>query len=945
MVDIRLEIDEGIDRQDLTRLRKRFLAVNHDRLQRAHLVMSSRQQLVLRLLPLLLHVNHPLLPGYVSSTTPAGLSNFVPEPDLVQEAQSFARSFTYKAPRGYRVEQPLHALFLMGSLGSVAYAEDSDMDFWLCHGADLTPAQLAELRKKCDLLQEWAATLGAQIYLFLIEPEQFASGQDNDRQLSLDDCGTTQHYLLLDEFYRTALWLAGRIPIWWLVPVYEEHRYAQYCATLLAKRFVRSEEVLDLGCLAHIPPGEFVGAGMWQLYKGIESPYKSLLKLLLIEVYASEYPQVQCLSLSYKQAIYANQLNVDELDAYVMLYRRLEAYLLERKELERLELVRRCFYHKVGKRLTQSRLNRSKSWQRLVLERLTNAWGWGEALLAHLDRRNQWKVGQAQQERRLLVNELVYSYRFLSQLARSMQTEQAVNARDLAVLGRRLYAAFERKAGKVEYLNPGIAPDLSEETLTLVECLPGDGSEPTYWGLFRGSLAGLEWQNHSPLKRGKALLPVLAWAYLNGVIDESTRLTLLLNGSDLTEYELRGILTSLRRVLPLPFAAVTEEKLLSSSYPSAVLLLVNVGVDPLRQHSQANVHMASEQVDALGFSGLRENLVLSIDQVVLNSWNELIVSRYSGDNALLQCLSELLNASAGKSTAAQIHVGCFCQNRAASIVKRVEQVVAQVFASIEQGKDSRYLLQIEQQLHVLEWRDGRAGFISFTHVAELSGYLAQEQARYIRWRVDEYALLGHVLKFILPVGREDAIQVFYRVNAGQAQLYVLDERNGLWQQSQPFIDEQALLLPLQRFLNSLLYRHTVTESFTEQTLNSTQLSVNYHRIYPDGTDSPERIERCRLVSAEREHTFYAVQVIYEEDGSLTLYCNHQEFSQLQYGDQLYHYVARYILGMRRTAERYPCYITDIDLAKIVGHSDVQTMHFLQRKTILERRLNAALQQL
>ena len=54
MVDIRLEIDEGIDRQDLTRLRKRFLAVNHDRLQRAHLVMSSRQQLVLRLLPLLL---------------------------------------------------------------------------------------------------------------------------------------------------------------------------------------------------------------------------------------------------------------------------------------------------------------------------------------------------------------------------------------------------------------------------------------------------------------------------------------------------------------------------------------------------------------------------------------------------------------------------------------------------------------------------------------------------------------------------------------------------------------------------------------------------------------------------------------------------------------------------------------------------------------------------
>ena len=944
MVDIRLDIDDGIDRQDLTRLRKRFLSINHDRLQRANLILSSRQQLVLRLLPLLLHVNHPLLPGYVSSATPFGLSGYEPSTDLVQEAQAFARSFTYKAARGYRVEQPLYALFLMGSLGSVAYAEDSDMDFWLCHSADLTPTQLHELRKKCDLLQAWAATLGAKIYLFLIEPEQFASGQDNDRQLTLDDCGTTQHYLLLDEFYRTALWLAGRIPIWWLVPVYEEQRYAEYCAILLAKRFIRSEEVLDLGCLAHIPASEFVGAGMWQLYKGIDSPYKSLLKLLLIEVYASEHPQVHCLSLSYKQAIYANQLNVDELDAYVLLYRRLEAYLLERNELERLELVRRCFYLKVGKRLTQSRLQREKSWQRIILERLTEAWGWNETLLGHLDRRNQWKIVQAQQERRLLVNELMYSYRFLRQLAQNVRAEQAVNPRDLAVLGRRLYAAFERKAGKVEYLNPGIAPDLSEDTLTLVQCSSSE-SEHAYWGLFSGSLAGHEWQDHTPLKRAKELLGVLAWAHLNGVIDEATRLSIVIKDSALTEHELHGILRTLRRALPLPFAPITEATLLASSYPTIVVLLVNVGLDPLPQHSQANVHMASDQVDALGFSGLRENLVLSIDQVVLNSWNELIVSRFSGDNALLQCLSDLLNDCSAYSDNVQIHVGCFCQNRAASIVKRVEQVTTQAFANSQQDRDSRYLLQIEQQLHVLEWRAGRAGYMSFADTSELLEYLSHEQAQYVRWRVDEYALQGHVLKFILPVGRVDAVQVFYRVHGAQAQIYVLDERNGFWQHTQDFIDQQTLLMPLQRFLSSLLYRQTTIESIDQQQACTAPLSVNYHRIYPDGQDTPQRIERCKLVESEREHTFYAVQVIYEEDGRLTLYCNHQEFSELEYGARLYHYVARYILGMRRTAQRYPCYITDIDLSKVQANNSVQTMHFLQRKTVLEKRLNEALQAL
>ncbi|MFE1817368.1 class I adenylate cyclase, partial [Metapseudomonas otitidis] len=75
-------------------------------------------------------------------------------------------------------------------------------------------------------------------------------------------------------------------PLWWLVPVYEEHNYRAYTQTLLSKRFIRAEDDLDLGHLAHIPPGEFVGAGLWQLFKGIDSPYKSLLKLLLTEVYA-----------------------------------------------------------------------------------------------------------------------------------------------------------------------------------------------------------------------------------------------------------------------------------------------------------------------------------------------------------------------------------------------------------------------------------------------------------------------------------------------------------------------------------------------------------------------------------------------------------------------------------------------------------------------------------
>src|SRR5690606_7443887 len=134
---------------------------------------------------------------------------------------------------------------------------------------------------------------------------------------------------------------------------------------------------------------------------------------------------------------------LDELDPYIVVYRRLEEYLLERGEQERLELIRRCLYLKIGKKLSVPPRGRSKSWQRLLFERLTASWQWHERQLALLDSRSQWKVRQVVGERRALVNELTFSYRFLSQFARLSEAGSSLSSRDLGVLGRRLYAAFE----------------------------------------------------------------------------------------------------------------------------------------------------------------------------------------------------------------------------------------------------------------------------------------------------------------------------------------------------------------------------------------------------------------------------------------------------------------------------------------------------------------------
>jgi adenylate cyclase class 1 len=942
--EIRPDLDEGIDRKVLGQLRSRFLKLNEGRMARAMEGLSTRQQGVLNLLPLFFHVNHPLLPGYVSGSTPAGLSNFEPDPNVLAEAQRLTRSFSYKPRHGSNPPRPIHGLFLMGSLGTLAQAEQSDMDVWVCHGSDLSESELAELRKKCQLLEAWAASQGAEAHFFLIDPIRFVRGE-RDTQLSSEDCGTTQHYLLLDEFYRTAIWLAGRTPIWWLVPVYEEASYDRYTHTLISKRFIRADETLDLGHLAFIPPGEFIGAGLWQLFKGIESPYKSVLKLLLTEVYASEHPRVQCLSLRFKQAVFANQLDLDELDPYVVVYRRIEEYLIARNEPERLELVRRALYLKVNRKLTGSG-GRTQSWQRSLLERLAHEWQWDQRQLALLDSRSQWKVRQVSSERRALVNELNYSYRFLTQFARNEQTVSLINKRDLSVLGRRLYAAFERKADKVEFINPGIAPDMAEDTLTLVHAPDKKQPEQSQWGLYNGSLTALEWEHFAPIKRSRQLLELLTWCHRNGVIDSSTRLALHPGSSDLSEFELFNLLGSLQQSIPLPLPTVAEEPLLRASVPGEVLILVNVGVDPLKHHRDLNILMTTERTDSLSYAGVRENLVLTLDQVTLNSWNEVLVNRFDGPHALLDCLRDYLNNLPDGPRQPRLRVRCFCHNRAQFIAQRVEDILDTAQNLLLSKLNHRYLIQVQQHYHVLELVPGQVRHVALATLPALFDYLSQELPCYSPLHLDPMALEDQDLALLLPMGQPDCIQVFYRVNADQADLYVLDEFNALWQQRLPWHDEQSLLVPLQRFLQSIQYRRDAV-----QPMDATQplsLDTLYYQLLPSGPGRARRFEARPVPQTPVNKPFYDVQAIVGKAApgkvQVTLYCNQREFSELEHGDQLFSVVAREIIEQRRETERYRCYITDLDLSGLLGDGQGSSNLYLRYKADLERALNEALEQ-
>ena len=254
---------------------------------------------------------------------------------------------------------------------------------------------------------------------------------------------------------------------------------------------------------------------------------------------------------------------------------------------------------------------------------------------------------------------------------------------------------------------------------------------------------------------------------------------------------------------------------------------------------------------------------------------------------------------------------------------------------------------MQQHYHVMELAPGQANHVSLPNQQALVEYLSEELASYSPLHLDPMALEDHDLAALLPMGLPECVQVFYRINEGFAELYVLDEFNALWQQRLPFHDEQSLLAPLQRFLQSIIYRRDALSPLDPQQ-PSGALQALYYQLLPSAGGRARRVEPRPAPQTPANKPFYDVQAIIGKGSpgqvGITLYCNQREFSELEFGDQLFAVVAQEIVGQRRETERYRCYITDLDLSGLLGDVQSPSNLYLRYKAELEQALNQALNQ-
>ncbi|MET0357184.1 MAG: class I adenylate cyclase [Cellvibrio sp.] len=950
-------IYEGIDRKQLSKIKQHFIQLNQARYQRTLAALSERQQQFLALLPLLFHVNHPMLPGYISHVTPSGVQGFTPSKEDIRIAKTIARSFTYQRDLVDKTNV-IEALFIMGSLGTIAHADNSDVDVWVCHTENLSKAGLLELQEKCSALSRWATNvIHIETHFFLMEAKKFRQGQQT--LLTSESSGTAQHFLLLDEFYRTAVWLAGRLPLWWFVPVIQEKNYAGYTKNLLDKRFLRANDYIDFGGIPEIPTNEFVGAGIWQLYKGIDSPYKSVLKLLLLEAYANENFN-EPLSLGLKRKIYwaldnGQLMDANELDAYVLVYQRLEEYLVAQNQPARLELVRRCFYFKSGKFLSRTSRNAAKAWQRVLLESMIKEWNWDNRELTILDNRAYWKSPHVLVERNLLANELSQSYRLLVDMNKSSAAEAAISGNELLILGRKLHAAFERKAGKIDWINPNISQDLSEPALCFVQTQEAGSG---VWQAYRGSLQDFSLRNQAsePIKRSRNFMELLLWCYCNGIFATGTKLDMVTKDFSLHPSQQHQLVHVLQQWNPLPVKKNDHESFIHNAQPTEILLLFNVGVEPQADLHKKGMQMLSSQRDAFGYSGMKENLVISADIIQRNTWGE-VVCRHFDTDALVNCLLHYLRTvPPGKNVSLPaLSVRCFSLGQGSTIEQRVLELWRAIIACFYSGtrtRNSRFIFEIAEEYLLLQFVQQHAQILRFQTYEKLMEKLALPQMEFSPLVVDAYALRDKPLRLFCEIVKSPAIYLFYYIEQQQAKITVVDHKGAFFSKTAELFNVQTLLRPLCRFIRSAVERQALDYEH-ENTVKVADLqSIKIFELMGDLKQKTAYLDARSIGQDLSQLQFINVCAVAEpnenDELSFTLYCDGKEFSALEYGSNLFSVVAAYIMSCRKNRETYPCYITDLDLSLcrdlIAPQTGIQLIHYLYIKNEIEQKLNTALTQ-
>lgn len=502
--------------------KKSFTLYNDSRIASLKTSLASEELVNLfYYIPFLFTVNSINFPGYVEEMEePPGISGYSIPAGLMNKIRMADPDFI-PAKTGSS-GAAIRLVALIGSAGTVAFTPESDFDFWLCGNFDQTETEkFMMLRKKCRLIENWVMeTYGKEIHFFLNDINRVKRNIfDDDEEYGFS--GTSLGQLLKEEFYRSSIVISGAIPFWWVVPSDSSDReYREWFEAMQDGGL--DNDFVDLGNLPPMKRGDFLISALFQIVKSLGNPFKSIIKLGLLEKYIYDRSATPFISNLIKKNVHNGITDRASIDAYCIMFDQVyEYYQKFQDDLNSINVIKTCFYLKVNPRLSETPEGPEDKIRREIMSGYVKNWGWDRSIVKHVDNFENWDIESTNKLMNNTKKKILKGYKNILNAIGSELNAETIDKDSLVGINRKIFSHFKPEENKVDNtLNFKKYPPEKMLSLDFITDIKSNDA----WYLNKRTIA----RGRSAkilISKNRHLLSLIVWISLNGLYQKNfTRL-------------------------------------------------------------------------------------------------------------------------------------------------------------------------------------------------------------------------------------------------------------------------------------------------------------------------------------------------------------------------------------------------------------------------------------
>lgn len=505
--------------QTIIENKEKFIAFNNEKFKRfQQLIPNPAMRRIVNTIPFLLCINNKKMPGYVEGDVPLGIKNFKLDEDTKRYLHGRYPGITF---HDFERGDFIKMFAVMGSVGTVAYNKKSDLDYWACiHKNTVSKEAFDNFRKKVTLVQEWASKeLEVPVHIFINDIESVKNNifaEDEEEAF-----GTTVGAVLKDEFFRSSIIIAGKIPFWWVVPSFIKDDEYEALYNQLPDEMKR-DDFIDLGNLYEISKEDFLGAALFQIIKSLGNPFKSILKIGVLEKYLFGKSDSPLLSQKVKMHVLLSRLTNSILDAYLLMFDEVYDYYSQTmNDPAILQILKQNLYLKIDPQLSKYVGIKDKKnipYKVAVMFKYVHDWNWNIKVIQDMDNFDNWDFQRVMHFWDAVKKFMLISYQKISSQFSTLNLKQQISETDFTLLSRKIKSHFSVEENKIDKLIT--FKDTPAEPILYIEPV-NEGIREVKWRLFKRNRSEKNVFTTTTLRTESDLVKLLVWLTVNNVYDHS----------------------------------------------------------------------------------------------------------------------------------------------------------------------------------------------------------------------------------------------------------------------------------------------------------------------------------------------------------------------------------------------------------------------------------------